>query len=69
MLKMPERAVLGDNLLAGVPVGCTWGARRVLEDIGKVIDIREASVTHQKKITLSCFLAMSRDQSCIFYTL
>ena len=40
---------------------CQLGAGGVLEDIEKVMGIREAFVTHLKKIILSYFLTMSRD--------
>ena len=62
MLRKPERSGFGEILLGAG--GVTGG---VLEDIGKILDIREASVKHRKKITLSYFPAMSRVYSCILY--
>ena len=43
-----------------VPVGCWWGAGEVPEDIRKVIDIGEASVTHWKKMSCRNYIVEDR---------
>ena len=53
---MLERAVLGENLSGAGR--CWWDAGGILEDIRKIIDIGEGSVTHREKITelFSCYV-------------
>ena len=59
MLRKPERADFGENLLGAgrVPSGCWWGAGEYHKGCRHGRGICNTSA---KKITLSYFLAMSR---------